>query len=74
MKDQKRLLNKCLISDIPAFVICGNDNNAIKTLEAYFLCAKEIGCSKDFLSDMLDVIEEFKEYKRQEPDNMRNPD
>ena len=36
MKDQKAILNKCLINDWPAFVIAGTDICAVETMEAYY--------------------------------------
>ena len=43
MKDQKRLLHKCLLEDIPAFVICGTDICSVQAMEAYYQIAVEKG-------------------------------
>jgi len=74
MKDQKRILHKCLINDIPAFVIAGTDVCAVETMQSYYKIAKEYGCSKEFLEDMLLSIEDFKAFQREEPEKIRLPD
>ena len=52
MKDQKRLLHKCLLEDIPAFVICGTDICSVQAMEAYYQIAVEKGCNSNFLEDL----------------------
>lgn len=74
MKDQKKLLHKCLIDDIPVFVVCGTDICSIQTMEAYYTIAKKRGCSSDFLEDMELVIKDFKLFQEQEPDKVKLPD
>lgn len=74
MKDQKRILHKCLIDDIPAFVLCGTDICSIRTMEEYYKIAKEKGCSPDFLEDMKLAIEDFKIFQEQEPEKVKLPD
>lgn len=74
MKDQKKLLHKCLIDDIPAFVICGTDICSIETMETYYKIAKEKGCSSEFLSDLELAIEDFKLFQEQESEKVKLPD
>lgn len=74
MKDQKQLLLKSLNNDVPVFVICGTDENAIETMEKYFQIAQKNGCDNAFLQDMKLVIEDFKAFQRQEPEKVKLPD
>jgi hypothetical protein len=74
MKDQKQLLLKSLNNDVPVFVICGTDENAIETMEKYFQIAQKNGCDNAFLQDMKLVIEDFKAFRVQEPEKVKLPD
>ena len=74
MKDQKQLLLKSLNNDVPVFVICGTDENAVETMQKYFEIAKKNGCDNAFLQDMKLVIEDFKAFQRQEPEKVKLPD
>lgn len=69
MKDQKRLLHKCLLEDIPAFVICGTD-----ICSAYYQIAVEKGCNSNFLEDLKLAIEDFKAFQCEEPEKVKIPD
>ena len=62
MKDQKRLLHKCLLEDIPAFVICGTDICSVQAMEAYYQIAVEKGCNSNFLENLKLAIEDFKAF------------
>lgn len=74
MKDQKKLLHKCLLEDIPAFVVCGTDICSIQTMEAYYNIAKDKGCNIDFLEDLKLAIEDFKSFQKEEPEKIKLPD
>lgn len=74
MKDQKRLLIKCLKDEIPAFVICGTDICSVRTMEQYYQIAKEAGCNEEFLDDLKLVIEDFRQFQNEEPEKVRLPD
>lgn len=74
MKDQKRLLHKCLLEDIPAFVICGTDICSVQTMEAYYQIAVEKGCNSYFLEDLKLAIEDFKAFQSEEPEKIKIPD
>lgn len=74
MKDQKRLLNKCLVDDIPAFVICGTDKCSVETMQAYYSIAQKNGCSIEFLEDLKLAIEDFNAFQIEEPDKVKLPD
>ena len=65
MKDQKRLLHKCLLEDIPAFVICGTDICSVQV---------EKGCNSNFLEDLKLAIEDFKAFQCEEPNLVKIPD
>lgn len=74
MKDQKQLLLKSLKNDVPVFVLCGTDENAVETLHQYFEIAKKNGCDNAFLQDMKLAIEDFKVFQKQEPEKVKLPD
>lgn len=74
MKDQKKLLHKCLIEDIPAFVICGTDACAVNTLQSYYKIAQTLGCNEQFLADMKLVIDDFIAFQKEEPEKVKYPD
>jgi len=74
MKDQKQLLLKSMSNDVPVFVICGTDKNAIETMEQYYLIAQKNGCNDDFLQDMRLAIDDFKAFREQEPEKVKLPD
>ena len=74
MKDQKKLLIKCLKDEIPAFVICGTDICSVRTMDQYYEYANEAGCNEDFLEDLLLYIEDFKQFQKEEPEKIKLPD
>ena len=74
MKDQKRILHKCLLNDVPAFVIAGTDVCAVESMQCYYEIAKTHGCSEEFLEDLLLAIEDFKAFQKEEPEKVRLPD
>jgi hypothetical protein len=74
MKDQKAILIKCLKKDRPAFVISGTDICAVETMEAYYEIAKKKGCTDSFLEDMKLVIDEMKQFQKEEAELIRLPD
>lgn len=74
MKDQKKILSKCLINDIPAFVIAGTDICSVPTMEAYYKVAQESGCNSDFLEDLKLAIEDFKVFQKEESEKVKLPD
>ena len=51
MKDQKELLKKCLVNDIPAIVFQGSDSCAVEILQAAENIYRKNGCSPEFLID-----------------------
>lgn len=74
MKDQKKLLIKCLENEIPAFVICGTDICALETLQHYYQVALRNDCNPAFLEDLKLMIEDFKQFQEEEPDKVKRPD
>lgn len=74
MKDQRKLLHKCMHAEIPVFVLCGSDSCAIEALEAYYGIAKRKGCSQEFLDDLELLINDFRTFRKEEPEKVRLPD
>lgn len=73
MKDQRAILKKCILEDIPAFVIAGDDSFAIPALKSYLNTAKKNGASQDFLDDMALVLEEMQVFQKMEPEKVKTP-
>ncbi len=74
MKDQHRLVCKCRMNDIPAFVLCGTDTCALQALREYYNIATEKGCSSEFLDDLEALINDFEQFQRTEPEKIKIPD
>lgn len=74
MKDQKAILHKCLRNDWPAFVIAGTDICAVEAMEAYLKIARKKGCSQEFLDDMQLVIDEMKQFQKEDAEHIKVPD
>lgn len=74
MKDQRKLVTKCLMNDIPAFVLCGTDINALEALRYYSELAEKNGSPKPFLDDLQDLITDFEGYQAEEPESVKIPD
>lgn len=74
MKDQKRLLHKCMNAEIPVFVLCGNDSCAIESLKEYYRIAKEKGCTPEFLDDLQLLIADFEHFQEEEAEKIKLPD
>lgn len=74
MKDQQRLVRKCLDNEVPVFVLCGTDINAVPTMEGYYQFAKTNGCTVDFLDDLRLLIDDFRQFRSQEPEKIKLPD
>lgn len=74
MKDQRRLLHKCMHAEIPVFVLCGSDACAVESLKAYYKIACEKGCTADFLDDLQLLINDFELFQCEEPEKIGLPD
>lgn len=74
MKDQRRLLHKCMHAEIPVFVLCGSDACAVEALDEYYKIAQTKGCSKEFLDDLRLLIDDFRAFQREEPEKVNVPD
>mgnify|MGYP000002415129 FL=1 len=74
MKDQHQVLHKCLVEDVPAFVLTGKDVCAIATLKTYLQPAIEKGGSDEFVNDMVLVLREFERFQHEEPKKVKIPD
>ncbi len=74
MKDQRRLLHKCMHAEIPVFVLCGSDACAIESLKEYYRIARDKGCSQEFLDDLQLLINDFELFQNEEPEKVKLPD
>lgn len=74
MKDQKKLVIKCLMNDIPVMALAGRDMLALPTAKFYLLLAQENGCSKEFIDDLQELVKWYEEYSTENPDKMKLPD
>lgn len=74
MKDQRALVTRCIVNEIPAFVLTGTDINALDALKEYRRLATVNGCSDAFLSDLNDLIVDFELYQAEEPETIKIPD
>ena len=74
-KDQRKLLNRCVMNEIPVFVLTGTDKCALAALRAYALEARRLGCNADFIEDLEgNVLPDFKAFQEEEPDMVKLPD
>ena len=74
-KDQRRLLNRCVLNEIPVFVLTGTDQCALAALKAYAEEAKRLGCNTEFIDDLEgNVIPDFEAFQKQEPEKVKLPD
>lgn len=74
-KDQRRLLNRCVLNEIPVFVLTGTDQCALAALKAYAEEAKRLGCNTEFIDDLEgNVIPDFEAFQEQEPEKVKLPD
>lgn len=74
MKDQKQLLIKCLLNDIPAIVFQGTDKCTLEILQAASEIYKRNGCSKEFLYDFQQLINNFTGYQKENPNALKVPE
>lgn len=74
-KDQKRLLSRCLLNEIPVFVLTGTDACAMAALKAYVAEARRLGCDDEFVSDLeTNILPDFRDYQAEEPESVKLPD
>ena len=74
-KDQRKLLNRCVLNEIPVFVLTGTDKCALAALRAYAEEAKKLGCNLDFIEDLEgNVIPDFKVFQEEEFEKVKLPD
>ena len=74
-KDQRRLLNRCIVDDVPVFVLTGTDACAMTALMAYAAEARALGCNGTFIYDLeTNVIPDFRDFQNQEPEKVKRPD
>lgn len=74
MKDQRKLLHKCMHAEIPVFVLCGSDSCAVEALKEYYAIAAGKGCSTEFLDDLELLIHDFELFQKEEPEKVKLPD
>jgi len=73
MKDQKALVVKCKEREIPFFAIAGTDELAIDVTKTYLDLIRQNGADRDFVNDMIDVVNEMRDFKRDEPHLVKIP-
>lgn len=73
MKDQRLLLRKCLINNIPAYIFHGNDQYAVNILKSAEEIYKKEGCSMEFLYDFNSLIRDFEKYQNEHKENLSGP-
>lgn len=74
-KDQRKLLNRCVMNEIPVFVLTGTDRCAMAALRAYAEAARQMGCNPEFVDDLMcNVIPDFRDFQAQEPEKVKLPD
>ena len=74
-KDQRKLLNRCVMNEIPVFVLTGTDKGARAALRAYAQEARRLGCNNDFIEDLEgNVLPDFKVFQEEEPEKVKLPD
>ena len=74
-KDQRKLLNRCGLNEIPVFVLTGTDQCALAALRAYAEEARRLGCNTYFIEDLEgNVIPDFQAFQEQEPEKVKLPD
>ncbi len=74
-KDQRKLLNRCVLNEIPVFVLTGTDQCAMAALRAYAAEARRLGCNPDFIEDMEgNVMPDFQAFQAEEPEKVKLPD
>lgn len=74
-KDQRKLLNRCVLNEIPVFVLTGTDKCALAALRAYAEEAKKLGCNLEFIEDLEgNVIPDFKAFQEEEYEKVKLPD
>ena len=74
-KDQRKLLNRCVMNEIPVFVLTGTDRCAMAALRAYAEAARQMGCTDEFVEDLeCNVITDFRDFQAQEPAKVKLPD
>lgn len=74
-KDQRKLLNRCVLNEIPVFVLTGTDQCAMAALRAYAAEARRLGCNPDFIEDLEgNVMPDFQAFQAEEPEKVKLPD
>ncbi|MDO4756577.1 MAG: hypothetical protein Q4A54_09545 [Parabacteroides sp.] len=74
-KDQRKLLNRCVLNEIPVFVLTGTDSCAMAALRAYAEEAVRQGCNMDFIEDLEgNVIPDFQTFQMEESEKVKLPD
>lgn len=71
MKDQRRLLNVCLVNKIPAFILQGRDICSIEILQSALDIYGSKGCSDEFLFDFQELKRDFSEYQNENPSEIQ---
>lgn len=74
MKDQRLLLKKSLLNNIPAIIFQGRDHCAPEILKSAAAIYQQNGCSVEFLYDFENLVNNFKSYHTEQKENLIIPD
>lgn len=74
MKDQIKLLRECVRNEIPAIVFQGDDSCTVEVLEAAHAIYAKHGATKEFLYDFQLLIDDVRDYQKENPMNVRLAD
>lgn len=73
MKDQRLLLRKSRLNDIPAIIFQGRDSCAVDILKSAGEVYQKSGCSVEFLYDFNRLTKDFEVYSNENKDNLVLP-
>lgn len=73
MKDQRLLLRKCRLNEIPAVIFQGKDYCALEIMQSAKKIYKKNGCGMEFLYDFDSLIRNFAGYQAQHRSTLARP-
>ena len=65
--------NKEIPEDEPLFIFRGRDNLSITTLETYKNLCELANCTKEQINGIEGMIQKFKDFRKNNPDKMKQP-
>ena len=73
-KKTKKIIDEVTKTDEPIFIIRANDKISIEILFSYLAKAAKAECDKEFLEDILNVIQNFQSYQQVNKNKIKLPD